>query len=535
MATPDLILLRLPWGLIGHSRTRRNIFSPEPVSDSGRVATLVFSRDEQPLLVNGDERKGELFVDIRTRLDEKQRVWDIPIPLHDSEAQALRFHTWVGEASIEREHRVSRPMNTFLDDEKDSAQEGVGSLIVHFLQAIAARMQDFETALTTGRDPWDHVLVLWLDPEVPRDPTMDILVRHAREHRATWADIAERPRRLLNRSRELVALSRVQEVDVQCMRWLSRQPGDTLAERAGGRQRILALARHENRNTLENRVFLDLMVRSVAAARDYLAMNEGRSVTSRTQSIKRYKQECRNLNMELTLQGVSRQIEPVQPNYVLLYDERYRHVWTTRQEIMKRERATDDLWRWQHRSWAEFCKSVVAASLLWISGAERCFAAPMFVANEHRRGHWLIHDDPMIVVAHWQKGWVVELLSGNSDDVPKKKRELCASLWLRYADFNGGDYTYIAVWTVHRLDGASNLRELVDSANQALEMLRDRSQLGGGIVLASHIDPSAEAGTEEAELVSGCVFGPYDNQLTDALERLGECIQHRIEASLCDH
>ena len=90
MATPDLILLRLPWGLIGHSRTRRSISAPEVVSDSGRVAPLLFSRDDQPLLVNGDERKGELFVDIRTRLGEKQRVWDIPIPLHDSEAQALR-------------------------------------------------------------------------------------------------------------------------------------------------------------------------------------------------------------------------------------------------------------------------------------------------------------------------------------------------------------------------------------------------------------------------------------------------------------
>ena len=535
MATPDLILLRLPWGLIGHSRTRRSISAPEAVSDSGRVTPLLFSRDDQPLFVNGDERQGELFVDIRTRLGEKQRVWDIPIPLNDSETQAVRFHTWDGEASIEREHRVTRPTSSSLDDDWDASKQGSGGLTVHFLQAIAARMQDFDTALATGLDPWDHVLELWLDPEVPRDPTMDILVRHARQHRVTWADIAERPRRLLNRNRELVALSRVQEVDVQCMQWLSRQPGETLAERAGGRQRILALARHENRNTLENRVFLDLMVRSEAAARDYLAMNEGRSVTSRTQSIKRYKQECRNLSMELTLQGVSRQIEPVYPNYVLLYDKRYRHVWTTRQEIIQRERATDNLWRWQHRSWAEFCKSVVAASLLWISGAERCFAAPMSVANEHRRGHWLIHDDPMIVVAHWQKGWVVELLSGNSDDVPKKKRELCASFWLRYANFSGGDYTYIAVWTVHGLDGASNLREFVDSANEALEMLRDRGQLAGGLVLASHIDPSTETKTEQAKFVSGCVFGPYDNQLTVALERLGDCIQHQIEVSLCDH
>ena len=100
----------------------------------------------------------------------------------------------------------------------------------------------------------------------------------------------------------------------------------------------------------------------MAAARDYIAMKDGRSVTPGTQSIKRLEQESRNLIMELTLQGVSGQIEQVHPNYFLLYDERYRHVWTTRQEIIQPARATADLWRWQHRSWAGFCKSVVAAS-----------------------------------------------------------------------------------------------------------------------------------------------------------------------------
>ncbi len=535
MATPDLIFLRLPWGLIGGPGTRRNIPAPAVVQESGRVAPLLCSRDERTILLNGDEFQGELFVETQTRFGEKQRVWEIPIPLHDYESQTLRFHSWDRDAPIEWQHRVSCPSNSPSVSEDDEDQMGVGSLIVHFLQTIVARMQDFEIALTTGQDSWDHVLELWLDPEVPREPTMDILVRHAREYQATWTDIAEHPRRLLNRSRELVAISRVQEIDVQCMQWLSRQPGETLAQRAGDRQRILALARHENRNTLENRIFLDLMVRSAAAARDYLAMNKGRSVTSRTQSIERYKRECLNLIIELNAQGVWRQIEPVQPNYVLLYDERYRHVWTARQEIIQRERAADNLWRWQHRSWAEFCKSVVAVSMLWISGAERCFATPLFVANEHQRGQWLIHDDPMIVIAHWQKGWVVELLSGNSDDVSTKKRKLCASFWLRYTNLRGGDYTYIAVWAVHGLDGALDLRELVDSANEALEMLRDRSHLAGGIVLASNVNPNSVSRTEQAQFVSGCMFGPYDKQLTDALEHLGYYIQNWIEASSCDH
>lgn len=534
MPNPDLTLLRLPWGLVGHSRYRRKIYSPENILESGIFAPLCFSRDDQPLLVDGDERKGEVLVELKTHLGEQQRIWEFPIPLHEKESQTLRFHAWDAEMLIEREYSISRPMDRFLNDDKVGARDSVGTMIVQFLHTIAARMQDFGAALAKGLDPWHHVPELWLDSEKPRNPTMDILVRHAREYRATWADIAEHPRRLLNRSRELVALSRIQEVDVQCMRWLSRQPGNTLEERAGARQHILALARHENRNTLENRIFLDLMVRSVDAARDYLAMNKGRTPTSRTQSIRRYKQECLDIYRELTGQGVTRQIEPVQPNYVLLHDERYRCVWAARQEIIQRERSADELWRWQHRCWSEFCKSVVAASLLWITKAERCVSAPIYVANEHRRGHWLIHDDPMIVVANWQKAWVVELLSGNSEDVPDGKRKLCASFWLRCSDLRGGDYTYIAVWAVHRMGMELSLSELVESANNALDMIQDRDELSGGIVLASQIDPRSETGIERAASVSGIAFGPSDNQLTEALERMEEFIQYLIEVPACD-
>ncbi len=539
MATPDLILLRLPWGLIGLSKTRLDITDPRDGLDAcGCIAPLLFSRDDKSVLLNGDDRLLELFVEFRTRLDETQRVWDIPVPLHGRESQSLRFHSWDREVTFVWPNGIDRPPTTRSGEEDGEDQEEPGTRVHRFLRTIRARMQDFETVLSDGLDPWDYVPKLWLDSQIPRDPTMDILVQHAREHRATWSDIAKHPRRLLNRRRELVALSRVQELDVQCMQWLSRQPGETLAERAGGRQRIMAFARYENRNTLENRVFLDLMVRSAAAARDYLAMNQGRKGSApsprrrRLQWVEAYKRECRRIEAGMARHGVLRQTDPVPPNYVLLYDQRYRRVWTARQEIIRRERAMDDLWRWQRRSWAEFCKATVAASLIWLPGTQRFFSAPLFVTDEHRRGHWLVHDDPMIVVAHWERGWVAELLSGNSDDVPKKHRELCASFWLRCADLDGGDFAYLPVWTVHPMGEECSLRELVGSADRAYRMLRDRSRLIGGVVLVSQIDGSVEARTQRKGFVYGCEFGPYDNQLPDAMERLAKDIQSRIEDSL---
>ena len=541
MTTPDLTFLSLPWELVGHTGNWSDVPAPTSKLDTDDcISPLLLSRDDKLIPVNGDERLPELFVEFQTRFGETRRVWDVPVPLYAREPQTWRFHTWDQAKTFYWGHGIDRPSITPVGDESDENQEEPDALIHRFLRTIRARMQDFETCLSDGLDPWSHVQKLWLGPKAPRDPTMDVLIQHERKYRTTWSDIAEHTRRLLTRKRELVALSRVQELDVQCMQWLSRQPGKTLAERAGGRQRIMAFARYENRNTLENRIFLDLMVRTGAAARDYLAMNHGRTGqssspgTSRIRLVEAYMRECSHIQMELILQGVLRQTGPVQPNYVLLYDQRYRQVWTAWQEIIQRERVADDLWRWQRRAWTEFCKAVIAVSLLWIYGAERFFAAPLLVTNEHLRGNWLIHDDPLIVVAHWEKGWAAELLSGNSDEVPKTQRELCASFWLRYADLNGGPYYYLAIWTIHSIGSKPSLSEIVDSANKGFRMLSDHGQLAGGIVLLSQIEALEKTKTERAEFITGCAFGPDDRQLIKALEYLSDDLRSRIEDSLCD-
>ncbi len=515
--TPDLIVLHRPWGLFGPGRNRQELRAPSKVESDGLMAPLLFSRDRRAVFIDGNSRNGERFVDLRTRLDETQRLWDLPLPLDGQNTQTLRFDGWDGDATIKRRHRISRPPTGVAPEDAINPR---AVLLLRFLQTIAARMEDFRSALARQQDPWRHVQELWLDPAQPRDPTRDVILRHAEEHGQLWEDIAEHPRRLLNRSRELVTLSHVQELDTQCMRWLSRQPGRSLAERAGPRQRILAVARRENRDTLENRVFRDLLVRSVAAAGDYLDATQSRGGAGKQHLVRRYRHACLSLEARLVEQDVSRQIEAAQPNYVLLHDVRYRPVWQARQDLIRRERVLDDLWRWQHRCWAEFCKAAVAAGLLWDDGAERGFASPLAVADEHRRGQWLVHDDPMIVIADWQQRAVVELLSGNSRDLPSILRKLGASFWLRRDDMEGSDSRrYLAVWAVHGLDEL-DLRELVDSAEEALRWFPERDRPAGGLVLASTMEEELEVRSGRAGIVSGMAFSPYDGPLAGALEHL---------------
>lgn len=67
----------------------------------------------------------------------------------------------------------------------------------------------------------------------------------------------------------MIPLSRVQEIDRKAMPWLIRQPGETIAERGGNRQRIQAVAREENFDTLENRVLLSYARLAGVIAREY--------------------------------------------------------------------------------------------------------------------------------------------------------------------------------------------------------------------------------------------------------------------------
>lgn len=538
--TPGFLLLHVPWGLIGLSKTRAAIADAQASVDTrATVSPLLFCDDAQEVFLNGRSDTLERFVGIRTRLHERQIVYDLPVPLHALEPQRLRHQSWRSELEFRWGQGVDRPVLQSLAAANAPAGEPApGQHAFDFMLAVLARMHDFEAAQSDAREPWDFVLERWLDREPTSDPTMDVLVRHAREHRARWSDIAEHPRRVLNRQRELVPLSRVQELDTQCMQWLSRQPGNSLVERAGGRQRIMALSRYENRNTLENRVFRDLLDRTVAAAREYLVLNADRArgrTTRRTMRyalVQQYQRECRRLSLELEEQGVMRAPEVVQPNYVLLHDNRYGHVWTAWQEIIHRERVMDDLWRWQRRSWAEFCKVALVQALLALPKTHLAAASPVFVRIEHRRGEWLLHDDPLVAVAHEEKRWVAEVLSGDSEDVRDVMKELGASAWLRISDYEGGDFKYLPVWTLHSARGDVDLAALVDSANDSLRLFRDRSMLAGGVVLLAGLDPQAAVKLQGAEHVAGIQFGPWYSQLADGLGALGEELSALIEQAL---
>ncbi len=538
---PDFIITTTPWGLVSRDPAERvELKGPDavPVVQSGGHPLLFADAPQIPWFEDQPdalERRAKL----RGRV-EYQGFFDIPLPLRADTVQRLRKPVWRESARIGWSDLLSRPYGK--DPDADADEPNVRQF--QFLMRLVGRMQDFDAALSEDVRflPWEAVFHRWLEPEANQDPTMDVVVRHAMHHRARWVEIVERPRRLLNRTRELVGLNRVEELDTQCMAWLSRQPGRTMPERAGPRQRILALARYENLDTLENRVFRDLMERTDAAARDYLRLNAGRrrdagvrGRTSRYRIVEQYARECRSFARELEAMGVSKLDGAVQPNFVLIQDERYRHVWSAWTEIVRRERVYDDLWRWQRRAWGEFAKAACGVALHAAHGGEIEIASPLFFRMEHRRGQWLEHDDPLVVIGFRSNGFVVEVLDGCSKDLALALPELGASAWLRLSDLSGGMDKYVAVWTTLGMGPQPPLRSLVDSADKATRFFKQvhkQARLLGGLVLQGETDPTAPAQLEAGQHVTGLSFGPADGHLSAALTTLSEEILALVEQNL---
>ena len=148
--TPDLIVLHRPWGLFGPGQNRRELRTPGKVESDGLMAPLLFSRDRRAVFIDGNGRNGERFVDLRTRLDETQRLWDLPLPLDGQNVQTLRFDGWDGDATIERRHRISRPPTGVAPE---GATNPRAVLLLRFLQTIAARMEDFRSVLGWAAGP----------------------------------------------------------------------------------------------------------------------------------------------------------------------------------------------------------------------------------------------------------------------------------------------------------------------------------------------------------------------------------------------
>ena len=150
-------------------------------------------------------------------------------------------------------------------------------------------------------------------------------------------------RRELSRDRELVQLSNVRQIDASCLRWISRQPGDSVAVKAGPRQRVLGVVRKVGFDTLENRVLKELLFRAERLVSGWLA-HYGKQNSPTVETVKTFHRLCRVFLDSDALKDIRRLPDVPVPNYVLQQENRYRKIWEAYLRLIRNFRLMEQLW-----------------------------------------------------------------------------------------------------------------------------------------------------------------------------------------------
>lgn len=439
------------------------------------------------------------------------------------EMRSLVLHPYPRRSSAAMPDREGFPVRLRSGQEPRTEEEVFAQDTLRRMNEVLARVQELEEALDDPAHLWSHLRAAWQRAEDEHDPRMAEIVRQASVMDAVLKDLALRIRRVLRRSRELTPLDRVQEMDRASMQWLSRQPGRTIAERAGGDQRILATIRRQNFDTLENRVLHAYVRLAADVAREWAQEHSGATESRRFQAVDSFRKHCRAVTRHLADLGIGIAPPSITPNYVLMQDRSYREVHVAWVRLLMRERAIDELWAWQAETWTDFAVLAIVLALDEMEEAELIAQSPIVWRSEAATGRWFDQDRPLAVFWLRQTGRVVEVLSRPEE--PGTLQTLArAHVSLKITDPRGDDFPRrVAVWTPHAMERMNLETSVQDAARmldqiqrvQAREIMRD-----GLILLPGHGQPGQFNRQQGKARVEGIALDASGGSLAQGLAAL---------------
>lgn len=307
-----------------------------------------------------------------------------------------------------------------------------------------------------------------------KSPRAGLETTLARELPTVLTQIFDRLRKVLRQERELQPVGRVEQLDATCLRWLTRQPGYTVAQKAGPRQRVLAVVRRENYDILENRVLRDLLLRTERLTERWLEENEKAFPNHETvKAVKRLVNLCRKgLELEV-LQGVSPLHDVPKPNYVLTQDTLYRRIWDAYLLVVEHYRLIEGLWDREEelkltlKQWQEDAKKYSSSfyqSELWIcpikNGKPWAENYPCFTVREKVESPYWEHKESGHVT--------IDLLGLHLSDVLLMPDGRHPNARPRFIDFNAPYIDFLP----------TNERRHRRRGKYLLDILRDRDREG---------------------------------------------------------
>lgn len=502
---------RRPWAMADSTRIHRRVLEGGQivVGEDHRAGLWLFAPTGRPIAANGSTDVGEMVSGFDHSVSPRALL-HLPVPLKRRPPASIKIDG--KDVAIAWPSLPERPPTKRTPQNED---ENAGHELFLRARSVWDRLRDVDSALGDPANLWQELRRRWTSDE-DGEPQMDVIVRHAIKHWRTIDELDRAPRKILRRTHRQTPLSRVQELDRRSMTWLVRQPGKSLAERAGSRQTILAVAREENFNTLENRVLRAYGELGAFVASDYLARNNSKRKSRRVAIVDAYRRRCRRLARDLAEKGVALAQAGVSPNYVLQQNPRYNTIWDAWGELVKRERENDELWRWQGRSWEEFCALAVMVALGGIEGAKLVASAPLTFRDEQNRGQWVDHDNPLGAFYLQAQSLVVEV-SFRAIRPGIERADFAAPIWIKFGKTGAidGFLSSIPVWPIWDARGGL----VAGEAAELRSVVQKKASIGAAIVIRPTM-PESEAEAEQDGPALALSMGTQGPPLFRAIDNL---------------
>lgn len=288
-----------------------------------------------------------------------------------------RYYLGLGRAEVFKTAAFadSTDIHKYFTSEKKSYEyvgkyEALNSIIDCFadLRGLAEhdeRKKDFESVVNPKKEIPIELSVIdryFRNKNKDTEPPLRIISKIAEEHFNIIDKLAGNLNRVLRRDRSMVPVSQAQQIDVQCIRWLSRQPGRTTYERAGNRQKILSIIRYESVDTLENRVFKQFLKYCIINCDSYLhEYAERYAHSSRIKSVRRLRNLVAYVLNQPEFDSISMLNHLPRPNYVLQNNAYYRVIWNLYLDLLNRTRLIESLWSNRDVVMYEFIRMIYLA------------------------------------------------------------------------------------------------------------------------------------------------------------------------------
>ena len=178
--------------------------------------------------------------------------------------------------------------------------------------------------------------------------------------------IAPKLRSQLNRVAEMMPLGHIQELDAYCLRDYVRRPGRNALEKAGARQQLMAIQRHENFNTAENRFlkgFCDLL------------QQECRNYSHRYREAETLERAIEHFRQEPNVQSITSSVDLAgKPNYVLQQNPIYRSFYQAYLDYLQQRSDKEKIWGYRQALLVDALVVYLVTALLQLQGS---FISPL--------------------------------------------------------------------------------------------------------------------------------------------------------------